>query len=167
MTRDPRVRARNLIISLAVLQVHLVAGFAVADHPTRRARRVAATNRVQPCVAPRPDSTLGTFFPTPVITVRGNLPVGGGYSPLQIYGDQTLSLYGPLSPFRLSTAPVLTYVRGYDGSTRLSEAVSFSNPNLPVLSPVRYPTEANYYYGPRVVRPLPWGASAINWIDQN
>ena len=97
-------------------------------------------------------STLGTFYPTPYITVRGNAPLGGGYSPLEIYGDQTLSLYGPLSPFRTSTAPVLTYVRGYDGQTRLIEAASFSNPNLPILSPVRYPTEGNYYYGPRVIR---------------
>ena len=37
-------------------------------------------------------------------------------------------------------------------STRVTEAISFSNPNLPVLSPVRYPTEANYYYGPSVIR---------------
>ena len=122
---------------------------------------------MQPCVAPRRSSTLGTFYPTPVITVQGNSPIGAGYSPLQIYGDQTLSLYGPLSPFRTMTAPVLTYVRGYDGQTTVSEAISFSNPNLPVLSSVRYPTEANYYYGPRRPRSLPWGSNAINWIDQN
>ncbi len=102
-----------------------------------------------------------------MITVQGNSPIGAGYSPLQIYGDQTLSLYGPLSPFRTMTAPVLTYVRGYDGQTTVSEAISFSNPNLPVLSSVRYPTEANYYYGPRRPRALPWGSNAINWIDQN
>jgi hypothetical protein len=102
-----------------------------------------------------------------LITVRGNLPLGGGYSPLEIYGDQTLALYGPLSPLRTSTAPVLTYVRGYDGRTRLTEAASFSTPNLPALSPVRYPTVGNYYYGPRVRPNLPWGTNALNWIDQN
>jgi hypothetical protein len=112
-------------------------------------------------------ASLGTFYPTPVITVRGNNPLGGGYSPLDIYGDQTLSLYGPLSPLRVTTAPVLVYVRGYDGSIRVSEAASFSNPNLPELSSVRYPTGANYYYGPRVNRLSPWGLNAINWIDQN
>ena len=84
-----------------------------------------------------------------------------------IYGDQTLSLYGPLSPLRVSTAPVLGYTRGYDGQIRLTEANSFSYPNLPDLSPVVYPTEANYYYGPRVNRTPRWGSSAINWIDQN
>ncbi len=99
--------------------------------------------------------------------VRGNAPIGGGYSPLEIYGDQTLTLYGPLSAFRSSTAPVLTYVRGYNGQTYVAEASSFSNPNLPVLSPVRYPTVGNYYYGPRVIRTMPWGTNAINWIDQN
>jgi hypothetical protein len=68
---------------------------------------------------------------------------------------------------RTSTAPVLTYVRGYDGRTRLTETSSFSNPNLPALSRVRYPTVGNYDYGPRVIPNLPWGNNAINWIDQN
>jgi len=116
---------------------------------------------------PSATGTLGTFQPTPIITVRGNYPIGGGYSPLDIYGDQTLSLYGPLSPLRVTTAPVRVYVRGYDGSIRIAEAAAFSTPNLPELSPVVYPTEANYYYGPRVNRAPSWGASAINWIDQN
>jgi hypothetical protein len=168
MIRDPGVRARKLLLGLAVLQLCLAAGVALADdRPARRFRRTTATKRVQPCATPSPTSTLGTFYPTPVITVRGNLPLGGGYSPLEIYGDQTLALYGPLSPLRTTTAPVLTYVRGYDGRTLLTEAASFSNPNLPVLSPVRYPTESNYYYGPRTPRVLPWGSSAVNWIDQN
>ncbi len=169
MIRDPRVRARTLFFSLAVLQLHVLAGVVLADDPIMRVRRPGTVNRVvQPCVVvPRATSTLGTFYPTPVITVRGNFPLGGGYSPLESYGDQTLSLYGPLSPFRTNTAPVLTYTRGYDGRTRLNEALSFSNPNLPVLSPVRYPTEGNYYYGPRRPRSLPWGSNGINWIDQN
>jgi hypothetical protein len=67
----------------------------------------------------------------------------------------------------MSTAPVLVYVRGYDGSIRVAETTGFSNPNLPEMSPVRYPTEANYFYGPRLNRISPWGTSAINWIDQN
>jgi hypothetical protein len=102
-----------------------------------------------------------------MITVRGNNPLGGGYSPLGIFGDQTLSLYGPLSPLRETTAPVLVYVRGYDGSIRVTGGASFSNPNLPELSPIRYPTGANDFYGPRVTRVAPWGPSAVNWIDQN
>ncbi len=133
------------------------------DHP-RRVRATVAT-RVRPCVAPT--STLGNFNPTPVVTIIGNNPIGGGYSPLGIYGDQTMALYGPLSAFRTSTAPVAGYVRGYDGRLYRSEALTFSNPNLPILSPFHYPTEANYYYGPRVNRTPPWGSSAINWIDQN
>jgi hypothetical protein len=99
--------------------------------------------------------------------VRANNPLGGGYSPLGISGDQALSLYGPFSPFRAKTAPVLSYVRGYDGQLQLLEGYSFSNPNRPELSPVVYPTEANNYYGPRVSRTPPWWSSAINWIDQN
>jgi hypothetical protein len=167
MTRDSRVRARNLVFGLAVLQLQFGFGFALADPPTRRTRRTAVVNRVQPCEAPRRSSTLGTFYPTPYVTIRGNAPLGGGYTPGESYGEQTLALYGPLSAFRATTAPVLTYTRGYDGRTRLAESFSFSNPNLPSLSPVRYPTVGNYYYGPRVVREMPWGSNAINWIDQN
>ena len=166
MTRVSHALARSLFGSLLFL---LLAGSASAGDPPWRAegwslpplacnlaRRLDALN-----------STLGTFYPTPYITVRGNVPLGGGYSPLEIYGDQTLPIYGPLSAFRSSTAPVLSYVRGYDGHTRLTEAASFSNPNLPILSPVRYPTVGNYYYGPRNVQTMPWGTNAINWIDQN
>jgi len=153
--------ARVLVFSSVVLAT-LGAGVPApaGEHP----RRVRAT-RVRPCVAPT--STLGNFQPTPVVTIIGNNPLGGGYSPLGIYGDQTMSLYGPLSAFRMSTAPVAGYVRGYDGRLYPTEALTFSNPNLPVLSPFHYPTEANYYYGPRVSRTPPWGSSAINWIDQN
>ena len=49
-----------------------------------------------PC-APSVSPTLGTFAPTPYLMVRGNWPAGGGYSPLDTYGDMTLPLYGPLS----------------------------------------------------------------------
>jgi hypothetical protein len=112
-------------------------------------------------------TTLGTFTPTPYIWVAGSHPTGTGYSPLGIYGDQTLSLYGPLSPMRMATAPILVHTRGYDGQTQVAETNSFSYPNLPSISPVVYPNESNYYYGPRVNRTPPWGSSAINWIDQN
>jgi len=131
----------------------------------RRPPQPVAAVRARPAIAPT--STLGTFYPTPYVVIRGNDPVGGGYSPLGISGDQTMSLYGPFSPLRTRTAPLRTYVRGYGGVTYVSEGNSFSNPNLPELSPVVYPTEANNYFGPRVSRTPPWWSSAINWIDQN
>ena len=112
------------------------------------------------------NSTLGTFEPTPYITVRGNWPTGGGYSPLDMYGDQSMTLYGPLSPLRATAAPVTTYSRGYDGRINAVPAVSFSTPNLPGLSPVIYPTPRSNYYGPRVSRTHPWWSSGANWIDQ-
>ena len=167
MTRNSRLRARILVFSVIFFQAVGAAHRALADHRTRRAARSVTATRGRACSVPSATATLGTFQPTPILTVRGNDPVGGGYSPLGIYGDQTMALYGPLSPLRVATAPVLVYVRGYDGSIRITEAASFSNPNLPELSPVRYPTEANYFYGPRVNRISPWGLNAINWIDQN
>ena len=167
MIRHLRYSVRGLLFGLALLHLPVVVGSAFGQSPPRRVGRTVTVTRVQPCPVPRATSTLGTFNPTPVITVRGNLPLGGGYSPLEIYGDQTMALYGPLSPLRTSTAPVLTYVRGYDGQTRLMEGASFSNPNLPALSRVRYPTVGNYYYGPRVIPNFPWGINALNWIDQN
>ncbi len=132
-----------------------------------RTRRTVVVSRARPTCTPAASSTLGVFRPTPYVIVGGANPVGPGYSPLDIYGDQTLALYGPLSPFRTATAPLVIYERGYDGRIHKVEAASFSNPNLRALSPVIYPTQANYYYAPRVMRTPPWWPSAINWIDQN
>ncbi len=133
-------------------------------HHSRRARRTIIVNRARPAYAP--GALLGTFMPTPAVMIQGNYPVGGGYSPLGMYGDQSLSLYGPLSSFRSVTAPVVVYSRGYDGVVRPSEAIASSTPNLPVLSPVVYPTRANHYYAPRIMDD-PQSTSAINWLDQN
>ncbi len=167
MTRNPRafVRAIFTIVTLLLLSAGTVG--ALAGPPRTRVRQTVVVTGTQPCAAPGARPTLGTFYSTPYFIVRGDYPTGGGYSPLEIYGDQTLALYGPLSALRATTAPVMGYVRGYDGQTHLVESVSFSYPNLPSLSPVRYPTQGNYFYGPRVVRPTFTGANAINWIDQN
>jgi hypothetical protein len=110
---------------------------------------------------------LGTFYPSPYTMVRGNFPAGGGYSPLDDFGDQTLVMYGPISSFRATAAPVRSYARGYDGHLVTVEGTSFSTPNQPELTPVIYPTQATYYYGPRQLRTPPWWANGINWIDQN
>jgi hypothetical protein len=143
------------------------AGLAVAadrfDLP--RVQRSAPATQTT-CVSPVA-STLGTFQPTPIVIVRGNWPTGGGYTPLQFYGDQTMMIYGPISPFRSVAAPVVTYSRGYDGRVYALPATSFSTPNRPELTPVIYPTSANYYYAPRVNRTPPQWTSGINWIDQN
>jgi hypothetical protein len=155
-----------LTVGLVLFAAIGVGGTAWADDFWVRpfARPVVVT-RARPVYPPT--STLGTFYPTPYMVVRGNDPLGGGYSPLGIYGDQTMSLYGPFSPLRGRTAPVRNYVRGYDGRVYIAEGNSFSNPNTPELSPVVYPTEANNFFGPRVSRTPPWWSSAINWIDQN
>jgi hypothetical protein len=116
---------------------------------------------------PSPYPMLGTFFPTPNVMVRGNWPAGGGYSPLGSYGDTSMSVYGPLSAFRGYTAPVVTYARGYDGRPVALEGNSFSTPNRPEVTPVVYPTQANYFYRIRESGDPPWWGSGMNWIDQN
>jgi hypothetical protein len=138
------------------------------EHRARRARRPAAIQAVPTArvVDPVYGSRLGTFMPTPAIMVMGNYPAGGGYSPLGIEGDQTMSLYGPFSALRTTTAPVTVYTRGFDGVVRPAPGISSSYPNLPYLAPVAYPTRANYYYAPRVLE-NPGETSAINWLDQN
>jgi hypothetical protein len=130
----------------------------------RQARRVlkASPAPCDQCVTP----TLGTFEPTPYVMVRGNWPAGGGYSPLGVYGDQSMSLYGPLSPLRSTSAPVTIYRRGYNGNLEAGRGTAFSTPNLPALSPVVYPRPSNYYYAPRVDRTPPSWSSGMNWIDQ-
>jgi hypothetical protein len=144
----------------------LTVGAAIGDDRAEpSARRVVVTRARPVCVNPLPE-TLGTFQPTPYLMVRGNWPLGGGYSPLDIYGDQSMSLYGPTSPAREISAPVRTYVRGYDGTIYPGEATSFSAPNQPQLSPVIYPTPRNYYYGPRLNRTPPSWTKGTRWIDQ-
>ncbi len=156
---------------LLALVVFLTAGVftaAAGDHPRRRARRAAVVQAVPTARVRDPvyGSRLGTFMPTPAIVVLGNFPAGGGYAPLGISGDATMSLNGPMSSMRSTTAPVVTYTRGYDGVVRPTPAITTTYPNLPYLAPVAYPTRANYYYAPRVPS-NPAEESAINWLDMN
>jgi hypothetical protein len=118
-------------------------------------------------IQPRHVAPLGTFTETPNLWVRGSGTTGGGYSPLGFYGTQNMVMYGPTSSFRSISAPVLTYTRGYDGRTIAVPGTSFSSPNLPALSPVVYPTQANDYFGFRVSGDPPWWQNASDWIDQN
>ena len=114
-----------------------------------------------------PYPMLGTFFPSPYLMVRGNWPAGGGYSPLQMSGNVSMTVYGPLSPFRAYTAPTVTYASGYDGKPVAVPGYSFSTPNRPELTPVVYPTQANYYYRMRPSNDPPWWTNGMDWIDQN
>ena len=168
MIRVVHALARAFIVGVAFIQTMGAIGSAQAQDLTQRAGRKVVVTRARPRYVQSSSATLGTFQPTPYVMIGGNYPTGSvGYSPLEMYGDTALPLYGPTSAFRASTAPVLVYSRGYDGQTRVIEANSFSYPNYPPMSPVVYPTESNYYWGPRVSRTPRWGSSAINWIDQN
>ena len=172
MFREAGGGVRALVGTLILFQAIGALGLARAEHRVRRGGRVVV-DRARPVYAPAPrlaaypPGTLGTFYPTPYLTVGGNYPAGNaGYTPLGMFGSDTLPLYGPMSSLRATTAPVATYSRGYDGTVRVHEGVATSYPNLPLLSPVIYPTQANHYYAPRTLR-TPWWDSAINWIDQN
>jgi hypothetical protein len=129
----------------------------------RRTAPVVAYRRVT-AISPAP---LGTFSPTPMLMIRGDGPTGSGFSPLGQSGDASMSMYGPLSPFRAIAAPVVTYTRGYDGSLVPTLGTSFSTPNSPTLSSVVYPTQSSNYFGPRVLKSPPWWANGTDWIDQN
>ena len=127
MVSNPKSRGRSLVLLIVLTVVSSVS--VQAGAPFRRRSRVLV-----PSVATvgQPSSPYaGTFFPTPYMTVRGNSPTGGGYSPLGLYGDSTMALYGPLSSLRSTAAPLITYSRGYDGRTVILEGTSFSTPNLP------------------------------------
>jgi hypothetical protein len=155
----------SLLHCLPVLVV-LPLGSAVAQEcrqpaPVRRTVSRPGALCVEPVIP-----SLGTFEPTPYLMVRGNWPAGGGFSPLEVYGDQSMAVYGPFSPLRSTSAPITTYSRSYDGRVYPREGTSFSTPNLPALSPVVYPTQANYYYAPRLNRTPPSWSSGFNWVDQ-
>lgn len=160
--------ARPILLgALTLLMLPLVPSMA-GDREFRRARRAAVVRPVPTArrIDPVYGDRLGTFNPTPAVVVQANYPAGGGYAPLGIFGDQNMTLYGPISSFRTTTAPVAAYLRGYDGVIRPVESISTSYPNLPYLSPFAYPTRANDYYAPRI-RHNPAEESAIMWLDQN
>ena len=141
---------------------------AKAGGPIRRDRAVRETvdRRPENQVAPSP--MLGTFRPTPVITVRGNGIIGGGYSPLGLYGaNNAMTLYGPISSLRTTAAPVNTVVRGYNGTANVVEGNSLSTPFQPDLSPVKYPTRASNYGSLRGPGVPTRSGSGIMWVDQN
>jgi len=157
------------------LAAALFASSAEAGGPFARARAgrgAVLVRTAHPHRSPGPGPVnnygrLGSFYPTPYLMVRGNAPAGGGYSPLGTFGETTLSLYGPLSAYRMTAAPVLTYSRGYDGRTVLAPGTSFSTPNLPSLTPVINPTQASNFDGFRQLKSPPWWSSGMDWIDQN
>jgi hypothetical protein len=169
MNRMRLVRASALLTLVGALGVS--AGSAEAGSPpVRRSRRVETQCIVQGQPRPAglaPSPMLGTFYPTPYITVRGDGPVGGGYTPIGQSGGFAMSLYGPTAALRQVTAPVLIYQRGYDGVVRPTIGTSFSYPNKPDLGTVVYPTRASNYNAPRTQTTPPWWDSGMNWIDQN
>lgn len=168
MSRIHVSMARPLLLGLVLVLIAGTVSATAGERLFRRSRRPVAVQPVPTArtVNPVYGDRLGTFYPTPAIVVQGNYPTGGGYAPLGIYGEHNLSMYGPFSSFRTTTAPVATYVRGYDGVVRPAESISTSYPNFPQLAPLAYPTRANAYYAPRV-RNNPAEESAINWLDQN
>ncbi len=168
MIRCGSLMARSFVVGVALVLTAGTLTSMAGEHRWRRGLRPAGVQPVPTAYRTDPvyGGRLGTFVPTPAIVVQGNYPIGGGYSPLGTYGETALSLYGPFSALRPTTAPVLTYSRGYDGVVRPAEAISTSYPNLPLLSPVAYPTRANNYYAPRILE-NPAENSAINWLDQN
>jgi hypothetical protein len=136
----------------------------------RRERVVVET--VAPAPRPQdrlaPTGMLGTFTPTPVVTVRDNGAIGGGYSTLNLSGfGSAMSIFGPLSAFRQTSAPVNTVVRGYDGVPTLVQGTGFSNPMQPGLSPFVYPTRASNYSALPFQGTPPQRDKALMWIDQN
>jgi hypothetical protein len=127
---------------------------------------VAPVSRPQDQVAPT--GMLGSFVPTPMVTIRGNGVVGGGYSTLGMSGrENSLSVYGPLSAFRQTSAPVNTVLRGYDGIPVRVQGTGFSNPMQPTLSPFVYPTQSSNYSALPYQRTPPYRDKALMWIDEN
>ena len=108
MNHSGLTRGLALILSLSCLITFVRAGCQEAaasdDFEPPQTRRTVVVARPVYC-SPGP-GPLGTFEPTPYMMVRGNWPLGGGYSPLEIYGDQSMSVYGPLSPLRSTSAPI-------------------------------------------------------------
>ncbi len=169
-----RHHARSLLTTSLVALVVCGSSLpsAMAGGPLFRRRGPVVVETVSIAPRPRdqvaPTGMLGTFAPTPIVTVRGNGVVGGGYSSLDMYGfGNSLNVFGPLSAFRQISAPVNTVVRGYDGVPTVVQGTGFSNPLQPRLSPIVYPTRASNYSALPYQRTNPQTDKALMWIDQN
>jgi hypothetical protein len=101
------------------------------------------------------------------MVVRGNGVAGGGYSPFGMTGDATMSLYGPMSPSRAYTSPVVLQPTSYGPASPDAVGISFSTPYLPRATSVVYPTRGNVANGFREQRTPPWWDSGYGWIDQD
>jgi hypothetical protein len=160
--RALRHEVRHLMLGLAFLAM---AGPIMAGDRVVPGRQVYVVQRPPACV--QPPQPLGTFYPQPYLTVTGTGMAGGGYAPLDMYGNVTLNEYGPLSAYRRVAAPVAVYSRGYDGIPRTGVGTAFSYPNMPPASQVIYPTRANHVGGFPSSGTPPFWDSSLNWIDQN
>jgi hypothetical protein len=168
-----RSPARSLVAT-ALAGLVLVGPWALSttagDGLFHRKARVVETVAAAPNPANRlaPTGMLGTFVPTPMVTIRDNGVIGGGYSSSNLYGfGVSLSTFGPLSAFRQVSAPVNVVVRGYDGSTAVVQGTSFSNPMQPRLSPYVYPNRMNNYTSLPIQGTPPNRNKGLMWIDQN
>jgi hypothetical protein len=164
-----RIVRGGAVIWLAGLVWGAAAPRAEAGKWFQRRQAPAAARPAPPPLVPAKleQPMLGTFYHNPHIMVGGKYPATYGYSPVGMYGDTTLVLYGPLSALRAVTAPVAMYTRGYDGRTVLMEGTATSYPNQPALSPVMYPTQATNAFGFRQSTTPPWWNYGGNWLDQN
>ena len=167
LRRTARMFAGLIVVSSggsSCLVAPAEAGWPWRDRPARATS--TASPRAKDQVASSP--MLGTFQPTPVITVRGNGIIGGGYSPIGLYGgNNSMTLFGPISSLRETSAPVNTDARVYNGVNTLVEATSYSTPFQPDLSPVKYPTRVSNYDAPRGPGIPPRTGNGIMWVDQN
>jgi len=169
-----RLPSRSLLKSslVALILVGSVAPSSMAGGLffRKRPRPVVETVRTLPEPSNRvaPTGMLGSFVPSPVVSVRDNGIIGGGYSPLDQYGfGNSMSIFGPLSAFRQNSAPVNTVVRGYNGIPTRVQGTSFSNPMQPGLSPFVYPTRSSNYSALPFQGTPPQRDKGLMWIDEN
>jgi hypothetical protein len=168
-------RATRLLRIMPIVGLILIGSStpsAMAGGPLFRRRARPVVETACPAPDPRnrvaPTGMLGSFVPSPVVSIRDNGVIGGGYSPLDQYGfGNSMSIFGPLSAFRQASAPVNTVVRGYDGVPTLVQGTGFSNPMQPGLSPYVYPTRASNYSALRFQGTPPQRDKGLMWIDEN
>jgi hypothetical protein len=149
-----------LALSVAGLASSVEAGDHFFRRQGRQVRETMTTSRPEDQVAPSP--MLGSFRPSSYVLVGSNPQIAGGYG-----RENSLAVYGPMSAFRSVAAPVQTVVRGYDGVPVVVEGTAFSTPNLPVLSPVVYPSRASNYSALRFQTTPPQLDRGGMWIDHN
>lgn len=157
--------SRFLVLLISFVSIGSLFSECAAGPYRQRSRRIRGYTPVYLATTAPIRPIQNNFFPTPMVILQGNLDTGPGYSPLGLYGDTTMSDYGPFSVYRAQTTNLVVRTRGYDGLYRTSFGVTETYPNFTLPGMISAPNRRSDFFKPRGPAGTRVPGDAINWLD--